>query len=506
MKRLLRACLPVLLALLPLAFSLTGAGAAVPEFDLPKGRFFTQTGSADGNLGFGVVDDGEARFWSEFQRLGGVQGVGYPLSHRFQWDGFLVQVMQKGVLQWRPEVGRAYFVNVFDQLASAGKDDWLLSFRSTPRPLPADFDAGKNWSQVVAARLALLDANPAIKAKYNAVPDPMNLYGLPTSRVVDNGDHYVIRLQRAVIQQWKVAVPWAGAGQVTVANGGEVGMEAGLFPAASLRAAAADRAQPPSRGDERPASPQRMALDLVNQYRALAGAAPLTLDDRLNKAAQAHADYYVRNYGDPSLAGMGLHAESPGRPGFTGVSMGDRAKAAGYNGWAVDENIGLVGDPKRMIDWCLETVNHRWNLIHPSAANLGYGIATAPKVDVLDIGFSGSRPSVSLPTVYPGVGQTGVPTAAYINETPDPAPGVARPLGYPITVSFHVQDNVQYAAWSLMDDAGQPVQLYTLRKSWLRSLALIPAKPLRGGSKYTAMVSGTVNGQTFAKIWSFTTR
>lgn len=235
MKRLLRACLPVLLALLPLAFSLTGAGAAVPEFDLPKGRFFTQTGSADGNLGFGVVDDGEARFWSEFQRLGGVQGVGYPLSHRFQWDGFLVQVMQKGVLQWRPEVGRAYFVNVFDQLASAGKDDWLLSFRSTPRPLPADFDAGKNWSQVVAARLALLDANPAIKAKYNAVPDPMNLYGLPTSRVVDNGDHYVIRLQRAVIQQWKVAVPWAAAGQVTIGNGGDISVQAGIISGTALQ-------------------------------------------------------------------------------------------------------------------------------------------------------------------------------------------------------------------------------------------------------------------------------
>ena len=57
----------------------------------------------------------------------------------------------------------------------------------------------------------------------------MGQFGLPTSRVVDNGNHYAIRLQRAVIQQWKVDVPWARAGQVTIANGGEVAVQAGMF-------------------------------------------------------------------------------------------------------------------------------------------------------------------------------------------------------------------------------------------------------------------------------------
>ena len=509
MKHLLRACLLLALALAPLVPQLapSRAAAAALDFDVAGGHFFTQTGGADGNLGYAVVDDEQARFWDEFQRLGGVQGVGYPLSHRFSWDGFVVQVMQKGVLQWRPEVGRAYFVNVFDQLSTAGKDDWLLSHRSTPKPLPASFDAGKSWDQVVASRQALLDANRAIKAKYLAVPDPLNLYGLPTSAVVDNGNHYVIRLQRAVIQQWKVAVPWAAAGQVTVANGGEVGMEAGLFPAAALKPAPpADRAQPATRGGPRPTTPREIALDITNQHRALAGAAPLTLDDRLNQAAQAHADYYVSNYGDPKLAGMGLHAETPGRPGFTGVSWKERAAAAGYSNYSVDENMGLVGDPRRMVEWCIETVNHRWNLIHPSAVHLGYGIATGPRVDVVNIGFSGTRPTVALPTVYPGPGQVGVPPSAMVYETPDPAPGVPRPLGFPITISFHVGDTVQFASWSLVDDAGQPLQLYTTQKSWLRSLALIPARPLRSGATYTATVNGTVNGQPFTKTWSFTTR
>jgi uncharacterized protein YkwD len=339
--------------------------------------------------------------------------------------------------------------------------------------------------------------------------------------VVDNGNHFAIRLQRAVIQQWKEAVPWAAAGQVTVANGGAVGVEAGLFPAETLKPSPSTGAQPPageqppagreqpaaSRGGTRPpSSPQQTALELINGYRALAGAPPLILHDAVNQAAGNHANYYVLNFGDPKLAGMGLHQETPGRPGFTGATMGDRAKAVGYSGYSMDENMGLVGDPKRMIEWCMDTVNHRWNMIHPSAVHLGYGLSTERPVDVMNLGFTGERPAVDLPTVYPGVGQQGVPTSAMVYETPDPAPGVPRPLGYPITVSFHVRDSVQFAEWSLTGADGQPVQLFTTQKAWIKSLALIPAKPLRPGETYTARVSGTVNGQPFAKVWSFTTK
>ncbi|MDO8689389.1 MAG: hypothetical protein Q7R39_05165 [Dehalococcoidia bacterium] len=44
------------------------------------------------------------------------------------------------------------------------------------------------------------------------------------------GNAFVIRTQRAVFQQWKVDVPWASAGQVTIANGGDIAKETGLFP------------------------------------------------------------------------------------------------------------------------------------------------------------------------------------------------------------------------------------------------------------------------------------
>ena len=498
------------IALVALLLPSPRVSAAAADFDIPGGHFFTQTGGG-GDVGFAVVDDGGARFWTEFQRLGGVAIVGYPLSQRFAWDGFTVQVMQKGVLQWRPEVGRAYFVNVFDRLSEAGKDDWLLTVRSTPKPLDAGFDAGRSWNEIVAARQALLDANPAMRSAYRAVPDPLNLYGLPTSPVVDNGNHYAIRLQRAVIQQWKVAVPWAKVGEVTVANGGEIGKETGVFPADALRPVAAptvpaDRPVASSRGGDRTGTPAEVALALVNEARAASGIAPLTIDPALQRAAQAHADYYVQNYGDRSLAGMGLHYETAGRPGFTGVSWAERARAAGYGGGSVDENAGLVGNPQRMVEWCLGTINHRQNMLHPSAVHLAYGMATKPAIDIMNVGFSSNRPSVDLPAVFPGDGQRGVPTSSQIAETPDPAPGVPRPLGYPLSVSFHVRDNVQFTNWGLTDPSGQPLQVYTSQKAWLRTMAIIPARPLQPGTTYTAHVGGTVNGQPFTKTWSFTTR
>src|SRR5262245_65956581 len=75
-----------------------------------------------------------------------------------------------------------------------------------------------------------------MKAIYFAAGDPVLQYGLPTSQITDMGSHYAIRLQRAVIQEWKQDVPWAKAGQATVAYGGDIGKEAGLFPAAALAA------------------------------------------------------------------------------------------------------------------------------------------------------------------------------------------------------------------------------------------------------------------------------
>lgn len=227
-----------------LAFlDLSGASAAPFDFDVPGGHFFKQANGLGGagNTGYAVVDDVSAPFWSEFKRLGGVPAAGYPVSRRFDWDGFLVQAFQKVVFQWRPEAGQVYFVNVLDRMSAAGKDGWLEAVRSTPPAFDNSGDRGLAWDDVVMRHQAILDASPGIRKVYFSDNDPIPHFGLPVA-YRDYGNVLVVRAQRAVFQQWKDDVPWARAGEIVVANGGDIAKEAGMYPPEAINPEASPQA------------------------------------------------------------------------------------------------------------------------------------------------------------------------------------------------------------------------------------------------------------------------
>lgn len=201
------------------------------DFDISNGHFFTQArGSAPAGTGYAVTDDADIPFWTSFKKYGGVSAVGYPVSHRFKWKGFVSQAFQKVVFQFRPDQGGAViFVNVFDELTAAAKDDWLSTVRDVPNSEKWEEDRGKPWDDVVKNHMALLDKDPAIKSLFLADPNPQVYNGLPMS-YKEFQNVAVLRAQRKVFQRWKIDVPWAKAGQVLVANGGDIGKEAGLYP------------------------------------------------------------------------------------------------------------------------------------------------------------------------------------------------------------------------------------------------------------------------------------
>ena len=129
-------------------------------------------------------------------------------------------------------------LNVTDELSALGKDEFLKNERFTPLPLPPDFDAGRSPADIPAVRLALLADDPSIQKVYREGRDSVRQFGLPTSKLTDMGDYLVaIRCQRAVFQHWKKDVPWAKAGDVTIANAGQLAVEAGLFPTEGLQPA-----------------------------------------------------------------------------------------------------------------------------------------------------------------------------------------------------------------------------------------------------------------------------
>ena len=220
------------LAMLALAAPV-GAAPAVLDYDIPNGHFYTQTNGqplGTAQSGFAVTNEGGIPFWDAYQQLGGPYVLGYPVTRRFIYDGFVTQAMQKVVFQWRPDIKQVWFLNTFDALHDKGKDDWLLTYRQTPRPFDTTPDNGLSWEQVVARHQAFLDQNAAIKKAYFSDPSPIDHFGLPVA-YADEGNSFVIRAQRATFQYWKENVPWAKAGDVTVANGGDLAKEAGLWPA-----------------------------------------------------------------------------------------------------------------------------------------------------------------------------------------------------------------------------------------------------------------------------------
>ena len=213
------------------------------DFAVSNGRFFTQTGGGTGR-GFRVVDD-QVRFWSEYQRLGGLATLGYPSSRRYVGaDGFTYQVFQRGILQWRPEVNQAYLANTFDQLTAAGQDSQLASL-GIPLPIADDGSQG-NWSVARQTRLGWL-SEASIARAFRANPNPsaindwsldraIELYGLPASLPQRSGPFVVQRFQRISLQLWVDAVPgMPPPGSVVGILGGDLVKSAGVVPVAAAQ-------------------------------------------------------------------------------------------------------------------------------------------------------------------------------------------------------------------------------------------------------------------------------
>lgn len=188
-------------------------------------RFFPQTG-------FFLRNRDGVNFLSEFDRLGGVATLGYPVSRVFQMGGLQHQGFQRGILQWRPEAKGAVLVNIMDELHSLGKDDWLLA-KGVPPSSPDD-GSGGDFNKARETRLSWL-TNQNIRQAYFANPDPLGFYGLPTSQPQRQGPFIAQRFQRGVLQLWVEDVPgMPRPGVVVGVLAGDLAQELGFFAPQTL--------------------------------------------------------------------------------------------------------------------------------------------------------------------------------------------------------------------------------------------------------------------------------
>ncbi|MFC2023787.1 endo-1,3-alpha-glucanase family glycosylhydrolase [Chloroflexota bacterium] len=92
---------------------------AYVDYALEDGWFFTQ-GSAEVGKGFAVSNKDGVPFWNAYRDAGGPLSIDFPTSHRYRWDGFVLQSFQSGLLAWHPDLGRVQILERFDEALLAG--------------------------------------------------------------------------------------------------------------------------------------------------------------------------------------------------------------------------------------------------------------------------------------------------------------------------------------------------------------------------------------------------
>ncbi|MFD5086801.1 CAP domain-containing protein [Kitasatospora sp. NPDC058406] len=108
----------------------------------------------------------------------------------------------------------------------------------------------------------------------------------------------------------------------------------------------------------------QQVADLVNTQRAQAGCGPLTVDSRLNTAAQVHSeDMANRSYFDHASP-EGNHADQ-------------RIEATGYRWSSWGENIARgQKDPAAVMESWMNSPGHRANILNCSFKQIGVGVRT----------------------------------------------------------------------------------------------------------------------------------
>jgi tetratricopeptide (TPR) repeat protein len=284
--------------------------------------------------------------------------------------------------------------------------------------------------------------------------------------------------------------------QARQAAGQSVAPSGGSAPAATfvdLDKAATDR--------------QAAALAAVNQYRRIAGLAPVGSSAVIHQSALSHAFYTFFNGASPNIRDLGIHLEDASGLGYTGDNVLSRAQHFGYPQRSMAEVITHRNDPAGAVSDWIDSVYHRIPLLRADLLELGYGDAYLGPLTVQVMDMSYRETTTGRVIVYPAVNQTNVPTAFNGNEIPDPAPNATYPIGYPVTATFDRNSRVTITGFHFRDPSGADLPGVTLPPSseTENSFAYMANKPLLPGTTYTCDLSYTLNGVNGHRVWKFTT-
>ena len=287
------------------------------------------------------------------------------------------------------------------------------------------------------------------------------------------------------------------------------------------------------------ASEKLAVFNLLNAYRSRCGFGKVAQNALIDQAAQNHAAYLHQ---DP-YAG---HRETPGVPGFTGVTVWDRLTAAGYS-WSQGTEIlgtlvwgaGTVGNTTFSLVSATElaaTAHLRALLAAPYHLaggmslnrEVGIGISNQAtslntSVKYLNVNFGTPKgeqmQQLGRTTIatFPCQGVSGV-EPVFAGEEPDPFPDVNRdltPYGQPVYVMTSVGSTVtvNLQTSSIVARGGAPVNTRLLTRTTdphgiveTNEVFLVPTERLADNRTYDVILNGTlsalVSGNNPTGAWS----
>ncbi len=261
-----------------------------------------------------------------------------------------------------------------------------------------------------------------------------------------------------------------------------------------------------------PSSLLAAGLSVLNQHRTAMALPPVTEQPLLTRSAQAHADYLARN----KLFG---HYEDKNQPGFTGVTVKDRAELAGYYlpvGEGLSTAVPYGGEG---VESLMDAPYHRLAHINPNFTEVGIGFTLGPDCTVINYGAPQGLTDDRI-VLYPYPGQADAKIGWKAVETPNPLAAYGQEetyVGYPISVSVHdsATRELQVLSARLATAAGLPIPFYLIDASkestWKQHVFLIPRTALTPGVTYTVQIEALrlmADGSTstLTKEWTFSTR
>lgn len=299
------------------------------------------------------------------------------------------------------------------------------------------------------------------------------------------------------------------AALLTACGGGGGGSAASVTPVTPASTLPTEPGAPSVTGDA--------ALDgfnWINYRRQLTGLAPLARNALLDKAALDHSNYQRIN-------NTITHDQISGKPGFTGVTLADRLKNAGYTlvgPSAIGEVISAAADTSGFYhaEELISAIYHRFVIFEPVFREAGIGTAAGNGYTYFTADFAASGgygPGLGRGklAVYPAASQARVALNFFSDsELPDPVPN-QNEVGYPISVHADISSTLTVLSFTVRPRGGSDLSVRLLarasdKETPVYAAAIVPLNVLKAATVYDVTFTGTVDGVAANRSWSFTTK